>query len=220
MPTVLITGASSGIGAAAASRLTREGFTVFGASRSEPSDDAAKADQQWVAMDVCDEESVAGAVTGVVFGGWIFATGWITLSESLLRASAVLLIAAAVVLGAPHLFGREQIVRSPAALGAISGGVAVLVTQWWRPCVGTELGSILTNAPDRPWSQLLPTFGFMLGISFPLIAIGLLYAAWPPGPVASRRLGWVGCGLTVALGLSVLGGQHGEIVSRLFQWSQ
>ena len=165
-------------------------------------------------------ESVVGAVGGIVIGGWIFATGWITLSYPALRASAVLLIAAVLVLGAPRLFGRDAIVRSPAALGAISGGVAVLVTQWWRPCVGAELGSILTNAPDRPWSQLLPTFGFMLGISLPLVAIGLLYAAWPPTPVAARRLGWVGCGLTVALGLSVLGGQHGEIVSRLFQWSQ
>jgi hypothetical protein len=83
--------------------------------------------------------------------------------------------------------------------------------------VGRELGSILTNAPDRPWSQLLPTFGFMRGVSLPLITIGPLYAAWYPGPVAA---GWVGCGLTVALGLSELGGQHGEIVSRLFRRSQ
>ena len=165
-------------------------------------------------------ESVVGAVAGVLVGGWIFATGWITLSDALLRASAVLLIAAVVVLSAPHLVGHDEIVRSPAAIGAISGGVAVLVTQWWRPCVGEQLGSILTNAPDRPWSQVLPTTGFMLGISLPLVAIGLLYAAWPPGPVAAQRLGWIGCGLTVALGVSVIAGQHGEIVSRLFQWSQ
>ena len=165
-------------------------------------------------------ESVVGAVGGVVVGGWIFATGWMTLSEPLLRASAVLLIAAGVVLGAPRLVGRNEIVQSPAAIGAISGGVAALVTQWWRPCVGEELGSILTNAPDQPWSQFLPATGFMVGISLPLVAIGLLYAAWPPGPVGARRLGWVGCGLTVALGVSVIAGQHGEIVSRLFQWSQ
>jgi hypothetical protein len=165
-------------------------------------------------------ESVVGAVAGVLLGGWIFAAGWVTMSDLFLRASALLLIAASVVLGAPRLFARDEIVHSPLAIGAISGGVAVLVTQWWRPCVGEELGSILTGAPDRPWSQLIPTLGFMLGISLPLIAIGLLYAAWPPGPVTATRLGWVGCGLTVVLGVSVMAGQHGEIVSRLFQWSQ
>ncbi len=165
-------------------------------------------------------EAVAGAVAGVVFGGWVFAAGWITFSDVVLRFSALLLIAAVVALGAPRLFGRDEIVRSPIAIAGIAGGVAVLVTQWWRPCVGEELGSILTNAPDRPWSQLLPTVGFMLGVSLPLVAIGLVYAAWPPGPTTATRLGWIGCGLTAVLGMSVIAGQHGEIVSRLFQWSQ
>ena len=165
-------------------------------------------------------QAVLGAVAGVVLGGWIFAAGWFTLSDAMLRLSAILLIAGVVALGAPHIFGREEIIRSPLGVGVLTGGVGLLVTQWWRPCVGEELGSILTNAPDQPWSQLLPTFGFMLGVSVPLIAIGLLYAAWPPGPVTATRLGWVGSGLTVVLGVSVIAGQHGEIVSRLFRWSQ
>jgi cytochrome c-type biogenesis protein len=165
-------------------------------------------------------EAVAGAVTGAVLGGWIFATGWITLSDVALRVSALFLIVAIVVLGAPRLFRRGEIVRSPVAIGALTGGVAVLVTQWWRPCIGEELGSILTDAPDRPWAQLPPTIGFMLGLSLPLIAIGLLYAAWPPPPPIAIRLGWIASGLTVVLGLSVIAGQHGEIVSRLFEWSR
>jgi cytochrome c-type biogenesis protein len=165
-------------------------------------------------------QAVVGAVAGVALGGWIFVSGWLSVSDVALRVSAVVLIAAVVVLGAPRVVGRLEIVRPPAAIGAITGGVAVLVTQWWRPCVGEELGSILTDAPDRPWSQLLPTVGFMVGISLPLIAIGLMYAAWPPSALTSTRLGWAGCGLTVVLGVSVIAGQHGEIVSRLFQWSQ
>ena len=32
-------------------------------------------------------EAVVGAVTGVVLGGWIFATGWITFSDVVLRVS-------------------------------------------------------------------------------------------------------------------------------------
>jgi len=164
--------------------------------------------------------AVVGALAGVVLGGWFFAAGWFTPSDGMLRLSAVPLIAAVVVLGAPRLFGRKEIIRSPVGVGALTGGVGLLVTQWWRPCVGEELGSILTNTPDQPWSQLLPTIGFMLGISLPLIAIGLAYVAWPPGPAAATRLGWAGCGLTAVLGVSVIAGQHGEIVSRLFQWSQ
>ena len=165
-------------------------------------------------------ESVAGAVTGVVFGGWIFATGWITFSDTALRVSAVVLIVSVVVLGAPRPFGRDEVVRSPAAIGAITGGVALVVTQWWRPCVGEQLGSILTHAPARPVSQLLPTIGSMLGISVPLVAIGLVRAVWPPAPPTAARLGSVGCGLAVVLGASVLAGRHGEIVSRLFAWSR
>jgi len=164
--------------------------------------------------------AVVGALVGVSIGGWIFATGWITLSDVVLRISAVLLIAAVVALGAPQLFGRDEIVRSPAVVAAITAGVGLLVTQWWRPCVGVELGSILTNARDAPWSQLLPAIGFMLGMSMPLVALGLVYAVWPPSTTLATRLGWIGSGLTVVLGVSVIAGQHGEIVSRLFQWSQ
>lgn len=165
-------------------------------------------------------QAVVGAVIGVVLGGWIFAAGWIGFSDLALRVSAALMIAGIVVLGAPQLFGRDEIVRSPVAIGAITGGVAALVTQWWRPCVGAELGTILTRAPDHPVSQFPPTAGFMLGMSLPLIAIGLLYVVWPPRPPLAVRLGWIGSGFAVVLGLSVLAGRHGEIVSRLFEWSR
>lgn len=165
-------------------------------------------------------QAVVGAVSGVVLGGWIFVAGWITFSDAMLRLSAVLLIAGVVALGAPRLFGRNEVIHSPVGIGAIAFGVAMLVTQWWRPCVGEELGSILTNAPDTPWSELLPTIGFMLGVSLPVIAVGLAYAAWSPRQITATRLGWIGCGLTVVLGVSVIAGQHGEIVSRLFEWSQ
>jgi NAD(P)-dependent dehydrogenase (short-subunit alcohol dehydrogenase family) len=62
MQTVLVTGASSGIGAATAEHLARQGFRVFGTSRSQRSPSPDAAGVHWLAMDVCDESSVGKAV--------------------------------------------------------------------------------------------------------------------------------------------------------------
>jgi NAD(P)-dependent dehydrogenase (short-subunit alcohol dehydrogenase family) len=58
---VLVTGASSGIGAATAALLAERGFTVFGGSRKPPAAGAAR----FVAMDVRDEASVREGVAAV-----------------------------------------------------------------------------------------------------------------------------------------------------------
>jgi hypothetical protein len=175
-------------------------------------------------------QAVTGAVIGVVLGGWFFVTNRFgVITDTQLRVTAALLIAAVLMLGVPSLFRRDNPpwleglgdkIQSPAAAAGISGAVGVMVTQWWRPCVGVELGSMLTNAPLDPWGQLLPTVGFMLGISIPLVVLGLIYTAWNPDVERATKVGWVGSGLCVVLGVSVIAGQHGEIVSRLFQWSQ
>jgi NAD(P)-dependent dehydrogenase (short-subunit alcohol dehydrogenase family) len=60
--TVLVTGASSGIGAAAARLLAERGFRVFGASRSP----ASVPGVHWIGMDVRDEGAVASGVDDVV----------------------------------------------------------------------------------------------------------------------------------------------------------
>lgn len=64
-PSVLVTGASSGIGAAAASALASRGFRVFGTHRrTKP--DSAGAGVEWIEMDVCDETSVGAGVAQVI----------------------------------------------------------------------------------------------------------------------------------------------------------
>jgi NAD(P)-dependent dehydrogenase (short-subunit alcohol dehydrogenase family) len=55
---VLITGASSGIGAATAERLLRRGFEVFGTSRNPDTLGSSAPAVHWIAMDVRSEESV------------------------------------------------------------------------------------------------------------------------------------------------------------------
>src|SRR5947208_642645 len=62
---VLVTGASSGIGAAVAARLCDSGHTVFGTSRR--SDAAApRAGVRMLTMDVRSEESISAAVAAIV----------------------------------------------------------------------------------------------------------------------------------------------------------
>jgi NAD(P)-dependent dehydrogenase (short-subunit alcohol dehydrogenase family) len=62
---ILITGASSGIGAAIAERLVKEGHTVFGTSRKAGATPPA-AGVRMLAMDVRDDASVANAVAEVL----------------------------------------------------------------------------------------------------------------------------------------------------------
>lgn len=175
-------------------------------------------------------QAVVGAVSGVVLGGWFFATNRFgVITEFQLRITGGLVILAIVLLGSPEHFRRagaswlQQLgdrIQSPSATFGICGLISGVVTQWWRPCVGAELGSILTNGPRDPWSQFLPSAGFMLGIATPLILLGLGYAAARPGVELTTGIARVGSVLTVVLASSVIAGQHGEIVSRLFQWSQ
>jgi len=63
---VLITGASAGIGAATARLLARHGFEVFGTSRRPEATGDDRPEIHWVEMDVCRDDSVRSAVDRVL----------------------------------------------------------------------------------------------------------------------------------------------------------
>lgn len=75
---VLITGASSGLGAAMAERMAAKGWRVFGTSR-KPREDANGI--EWLALDVCSDDSVEAALEDVyarvpLLDGLVCNAGW------------------------------------------------------------------------------------------------------------------------------------------------
>ena len=65
MPTVLITGATSGIGLTIATALYENGFTVFGTSRF-PEKHQIKVPFRLLALDISSEESVEMCITALM----------------------------------------------------------------------------------------------------------------------------------------------------------
>ena len=63
---VLITGASAGIGAATARLLSERGFEVFGTSRQPEALGTDRPAIHWVPMDVCRDDSVKKGVDAVM----------------------------------------------------------------------------------------------------------------------------------------------------------
>ncbi len=66
MKVVLVTGVTSGIGAATASLLSEQGFRVFGTMRRLSGSSAGSKSAELVRLDVCDEESVRSCVQTVL----------------------------------------------------------------------------------------------------------------------------------------------------------
>ena len=63
---MLVTGASSGLGAAMAERMAARGWRVFGTSRKPaPGEGPDPTGIEWIALDVCDDDSVAAGLAAI-----------------------------------------------------------------------------------------------------------------------------------------------------------
>ncbi len=79
--TVLITGASSGLGASMAEKMLGLGWRVFGTSRRTPTSNSERSGIEWVSMDVCEDDSVTAALERVFtetphLDGLVCNAGW------------------------------------------------------------------------------------------------------------------------------------------------
>jgi cytochrome c-type biogenesis protein len=147
---------------------------------------------------------VAGAT---VLGGWaLVANEWI-LDGWWLRLSAVAVMVGLVALAA----GWEH--------AWVAGAIAVIASQWWRPCVGDELGAILNGAQDGIAGELVPMTAYMFGVTLPVAAIVAVRYAFEPPPRLLTQCTRVFAAIGVVIAGFLVAGRHESVTTTLTRWT-
>jgi cytochrome c biogenesis protein CcdA len=156
---------------------------------------------------------------GAALGGWLFVANVVSLSDLQLQISAILVaIAIAVIVAAPYV-GRLAWAQSPPAQTAAAGGVSFVATLWWRPCIGSELGSILTASRSGIAAQLPGITAYMLGAMVPVLVVVLVMRALDPSPRAAQRAALVAGSASLVISVALAIGRHDELVTTLTRWT-
>lgn len=163
-----------------------------------------------------------GTLVGAAIGGWVFIANVIVLSDTALRVSGVLVAAALGVLAAATArvdWAMRTRAGEPRVQAVVAAGVAFISTLWWRPCVGTELGAILTNARDGIVPEFPAMTAYMLGAMVPVVAVTLVIRVIDP---SRRATVWLTGG--AAVGGLLIGGalaldRYDGLVTTLTRWS-
>jgi cytochrome c-type biogenesis protein len=164
--------------------------------------------------------STSAAIGAAIVGGWLLASNWFILDGWQLQLSAVSATAAIVAVALAPFDERLAALRGDRAGVPVAASVSLLTTMWWRPCVGEELGSILTDAQTGLAGQIPGMTAYMLGAMTPVAIVVL--AVNVVGPTERRR---AELGVTAALvGVVVVGalavGRHDSVVVTLTRWTQ
>ena len=146
-------------------------------------------------------------------GNWSSFTIAITILIASLSAISMLI---ASLLFIRPITDRLDLISTGA--GALVGGAAAAL---WRPCVGAEFGSLLSQLPNQGSSGLALMSAYIVGLLAPLFIIGSLFYLVPDGlqEVAEPALAFVGSFVLLALALLIGGGFHDGVISWLFQLS-
>jgi cytochrome c biogenesis protein CcdA len=156
---------------------------------------------------------------GAVLGGWLFIANVVALDGWLLQVSGALVVAAlGVAIAAPSV-ARLRWADNYEVQAAAAGLVTFTATLWWRPCIGEELGAILTGARRGVLGELPGITAYMIGAMMPVLAVGLAVRAIDPSVAAERRFGWLAGGIGMVAAAAVAIGRHDELVTTLTRWT-
>ena len=159
-----------------------------------------------------DRIATLGMFAGfTILSAWVRAAGISNLLAG--RVATVLLFVGGLAL-ALVVNRRLAGLAGSALMGTFAGAT-------WRPCVGEELGGVLTLAQDEAGVAILLLAVFLTGVMIPLVAVTALLAYVPP----CRRWAdgrWVEMAartVMAAMGVLVLTGHYDTLLSTLARWS-
>lgn len=164
--------------------------------------------------------ALAATFGSAIVGGWMLAWNAFVLDGTLLQISGAA-VAATIALAATAPF-REQLAwaNSRIAGALIAGGVTLAASLWWRPCVGLELGRLLTRAQADPLGQFPGMALYMVGAVIPVLLVALaMHAIAAPRRIA-RASSVVAGGALCVIAIAVVLGRHDAIVVTLTEWTQ
>jgi cytochrome c biogenesis protein CcdA len=164
--------------------------------------------------------AVAATFAAAIVGGWMLAWNAFVLDGTLLQVSGAA-VAATIALAAVASF-REQLAwaNSRAAGAVIAGGVTVAASLWWRPCVGLELGRLLTRAQTDPVRQFPGMAVYMVGAVIPVLVVALAMHAIAAPDCVTRSVSVVAAGTVSVIAIAVMLGRHDAVVVTLTEWTQ
>lgn len=152
-----------------------------------------------------------------VFAGFTILSAWVRAAgiSNLLagRVATVLLFVGGLAL-ALVVNRRLAGLAGSALMGTFAGAT-------WRPCVGEELGGVLTLAQDEAGVAVLLLAVFLTGVMIPLVAVTALLAyasafrRWADG----RWVAMAARTVMAAMGVLVLTGHYDTLLSTLARWS-
>ncbi len=164
--------------------------------------------------------SLVAANAAAVFGGWLLAANWWILDGGLLRLSGIVFAIVVTTIAGAAVVGRPDLLRRPVTLVPAVAAMSFLASLWWRPCVGNELGVILTEAQRDLSGELPGMTAYMLGAMWPLAAIVLARIAIAPVRRTSVAVLAASTSFAVVIGVALALGRHGDVVVTLTRWTQ
>lgn len=164
--------------------------------------------------------ALASTLVAAIVGGWVLAGSSFVLHGVALQLSAAAAAVMWILATVPVFSGRLQWARRRSVRAAAAAGGTFVATLWWRPCVGIELGRLLTAAQDDPVPEFPGIAAYMIGAMTPVVIVTLAAHAVALPTRASTIITATAATVGCAIGAVVMLGQHDAVVVALTRWTQ